>query len=227
MTASRSLLNGLGPYIAFAHANHASYRIDEMGSVSCNGHAGVSDTMASGLWLLDALFSMARGGIDGVNLHTYPKLVNALFDIDRIHRQWTADVHPLYYGALMFAQAAPAGSRQLPVAVPAGLQALRAWATRSGDGSVRIVLINDSLSARAGALVRPPRTLAGARATLARLTAPSAYAKTGVTLGGDSFGSATSTGQLEDEKARPVHLRGGALSLTLPPASAALLTLTP
>ncbi|HZE05949.1 MAG TPA: hypothetical protein VE127_12030, partial [Solirubrobacteraceae bacterium] len=37
---SRDVVPGLGPFIARAHRYGASFRIDEMGSVSCNGHPG-------------------------------------------------------------------------------------------------------------------------------------------------------------------------------------------
>ena len=70
----------IGPYVALAHRNGAAYRIDEMGSISCNGRLGVSNTMASALWVMDALFTIAADGVDGVNLHTYPNSANGLFD---------------------------------------------------------------------------------------------------------------------------------------------------
>ena len=44
-----------------------------MNSVACGGKAGVSDTFASALWALDALFAVARSGADGVNLHMFPR----------------------------------------------------------------------------------------------------------------------------------------------------------
>ena len=108
LAASRDEVSQIGPYVALAHRNGAAYRIDEMGSVSCNGRRGVSNTMASALWVMDALFTMAADGVDGVNLHTYPNSDNGLFDFSAAHGHRRAGVHPLYYGALMFAQAAPA-----------------------------------------------------------------------------------------------------------------------
>ena len=70
LVASRDEVSQIGPYVALAHRNGAAYRIDEMGSVTCNGRRGVSDTLASALWVMDALFTMAGDGVDGVNLHT-------------------------------------------------------------------------------------------------------------------------------------------------------------
>ena len=50
-----------------------------MGTVSCSGLRGVSNSMASALWVIDTLFSMDAAGVNGVNLHTVNG-VNALFD---------------------------------------------------------------------------------------------------------------------------------------------------
>ena len=220
--ASRAEVNGIGPYVALAHRNGAAYRIDEMGSITCNGRVGVSNTLASALWAMDALFTMAADGVDGVNLHSYPNSANGLFDFSVAHGHWQASVHPLYYGALMFAQAAPAGSRLLRV-VSGSTGPLRAWATIAPDHRVRVLLINDSLSASAAAVIRTP--VVPGTASVEPLRAPSAYATSGVSLGGRSFGAATSTGVLAPPRPQTVAPRGGAYSVTLTPGSAALLTL--
>ena len=195
--ALHDLLNGLTPYVGAAHRNGATFRIDEMGSVTCNGRRGVSDTMASALWAAGALFSVARDGVDGVNLHSYPGLTNALFDFTESSGGWSAAVHPLYYGALLFARAAPAGSRLLHV-TSRGPRTLHAWAT-AGPGHARhVVLLNDSLTAErdgGGARGRVASSAHGP-AQLARLSAPSASATSGISLGGRSFGDATATGRL-------------------------------
>jgi hypothetical protein len=222
LAASRQEVSAIGPYVAAAHRNGAAYRIDEMGSVTCNGRRGVSDTLASALWVMDALFTMAGDGVDGVNLHTYPNSVNGLFDFSTAHGHPRARVHPLYYGALMFAQAAPAGSRLLRV-VSSSQGPLRAWATLAPDHRVRVLLVNDSLSSSAETVVRTPG--APGPASLERLRASSAYATSGVTLGGRSFGAATGSGVLAAPVAQTVAPHAGAYALRLPSGSAALLTL--
>ncbi|MGH2913855.1 MAG: glycosyl hydrolase family 79 C-terminal domain-containing protein, partial [Solirubrobacteraceae bacterium] len=224
LVASRTVLGDVGPTIALAHRDGARFRVDEMGSISCNGRAGVSDTLASALWLLDALFYDFDAGVDGVNLHTYTNSVNDLFEFARRGGRWQATVAPLYYGALMFAQAAPPGSRLLAIRAP-GQGRLRAWATLAPDHRVRVLLIDDSLTRSALALVRVPGH-AGA-GTVERLRAGSAYATTGVTLGGKSFGTVTTTGLLAAPAAQTVRSRGAGATyaVTLPARSAALLTL--
>jgi hypothetical protein len=220
------LLNGLIPYISVAHLHGATFRIDEMGSVTCNGRLGVSDTMASALWAAGALFSVAQDGVDGVNLHSYPGLPNALFDFTDSPGGWTGAVHPLYYGALLFAHAAPAGSRLLRVSL-SGPPTLHGWAT-TGPGSVRhVVLLNDSLTDSASVVVRAPRGVLGIRpAQLERLSAPSVSATGNISLGGRSFGAVTTSGLLRPPVSDPVAGRGGAYRVTVPAVSAAVLTLT-
>ena len=225
LSASRSLLNGFTSSLDVAHRNGADFRVDEMGSVTCNGTPGVSDTMASALWVLDALFSLARSGVDGVNLHSYPGSDNGLFDLALTHGRWRATVHPLYYGALMFAQAAPAGSRLLQIATGSQDQ-VRTWATIDARHVVRVLLVNDSLNARVRSVVHAPAGYGSSTASLERLSAPSATAKHGITLGGRQFGT-TSTGVLPAPILRTVSAHSGAYSVTLPASSAALLVLSP
>jgi len=224
LAASRGVVDGISSEVALAHAVGAGFRIDEMNSVTCNGRLGVSNTFASALWVMDALFAIAAEGIDGVNIHTYPEAANGLFDFDRSGAQWQAIVHPLYYGVLMFAQAAPAGYRLLRIRAGAQDQ-VRSWATLAPDHRIRVLLINDSLTRPALALVRT----AGATrpASIERLRASSAYATGGVTLGGESFGTSTQTGLLAAPRPQTLRARSGLYAVTVPAASAALVTVGP
>jgi hypothetical protein len=176
------------------------------------------------LWLLDSLFKLAADGIDGVNIHTYTDAANGLFDFTRSQGQWEGEVHPLYYGMLMFAQAAPPGSRLLRIQSGSQDQ-LRAWATRAPDHRTRVMLINDSLTGTALAKVRAP----GARgsASLENLRASSAYATSGVFLGGNTFGSQTPTGVLAPPRSQTVAPHSGVYDVELPPGTATLVTFRP
>jgi hypothetical protein len=224
--ALTDLLSGLTPFVGAAHHFGATFRVDEMGSVTCNGRWGVSDTMASALWAAGALFTVAQEGVDGVNLHSYPHLSNALFDFGHSSDGWTGEVHPLYYGALLFAHAAPAGSRLMHVALH-GPSPLHAWATAGPGAPRRVLLINDSLTESASVVVTPPQGHGAPKvAQLERLQASSASATDDIHLGGRTFGAATTTGRLRPSVRDPVSVRGGAYRVTLPAASAALLTFT-
>jgi hypothetical protein len=228
LTLFASRENMLGddvPYISLAHADGGRFRVDEMGSVTCDGHAGVSDTMASALWALDALFYLDSQGVDGVNLHSFPGSSNGLFDLTRVNGTWGATVHPLYYGALMFAQAAPEGSRLLTVRDDDESQ-LRAWSTMGTDHKVRVLLINDSLQSPGQITVHSPTGWGSQAASVERLLAPGAIATTDITLGGQRFAPG-SDGVLAAPLTETVSPRGGAYTVTLAPGTAALLTLSP
>jgi len=222
--ASRGVVNGISSSVALAHKARASFRVGELGSVTCNGRLGVSNTFASALWAMDALFSIAADGVDGINLHTFQNAANGLFDFSHSGGRWQATVHPLYYGVMMFAQAAPPGSRLLRVSAPNQDQ-VRVWATLAPDHRIRVLLINDSLTHAEQATVRAPA--AAGPAGLERLLGRSAYATGPDTLGGQSFGTRTTTGSLAPQHSTVIAPRGGRYAVTLPAASAALVTLAP
>jgi hypothetical protein len=220
--STAGLANKLVPYVRIAARHGLGLRIDEMNAVSCGGARGVSDVFGSALWALDALFELARAGVAGVNIDTVPGTINELIGSHQVGASWHAEVHPEYYGLMMFAQAAPAGSRLLQLAwrPPAGT---RAWATRAPDGHVRIVLINRQSGSQT-VHVRIP-SMRGS-ATLERLQAPSVRSTSGVSLGGQSFGSDTTTGLLAGPRQLPtVAPVAGRYTVTLPGYSAAMLTL--
>jgi Glycosyl hydrolase family 79 C-terminal beta domain len=222
--ASRGLADSVAPSVRIAHARHVTLRIDEMNTVSCGGAPGISNAFVSALWALDAAFEMARVGVDGINIHTYPRAPYGLFRFTQRDGEWSGFVAPEYYGLEMFAHAAPAGARLLRTS--GSLGRVRAWATRGPGGTVRVVLINDYTARSRTIAVRVP----GGRgtATLERLEAPGVSARTGVTLGGQSYGSATTTGVLAGDStvARVAKTAAGYI-VTLPRASAALLTIRP
>jgi hypothetical protein len=222
-SSSIGLADSFAREAAIAQAHGLSLRIDELNSVSCGATPAVSDTFASALWALDTLFEMVRVGIHGVNFHTFPGAGYELFRISRGDGHWQAAVAPEYYGLLLFARAAPAGSRLLPVSGAAS-GAVRTWATRASDGTIRVVMVNSGARARQMSVGVTGVALPGA--VLEQLVAPNARARTGISLGGQSFGSRTLTGALEGSThvtaLAPVD---GRYTATLPAASATLLVL--
>jgi hypothetical protein len=220
-SASRGLADSLARDVAIAHAHGLSLRNDEMNSVSCGNGYGTANVFGSALWALDALFQMARVGVDGVNIHTAPLYPDRLFTVKRVKSRWQAAVAPEYYGLLMFAQAAPAGSHLLRVSGTTGK--LSAWATRAPGGQIHVVLINDDTLHPQRLVVRVLRASGTGR--LERLQAPSVHATHGVTLGGRSFGARTRTGVLpQPSRGLVLGSRGGGYAVQMPAASAAMLT---
>lgn len=213
-----------------AHARGVPVRIDEMNTISCGNVPAVGESFASALWALDTLFAMARVGVDGVNIHTFPDVGTQLFSFRHVRGQWRGKVEPEYFGLAMFAQAAPPGARLLAVS-PGGVAGLHAWATRASDGTIRVVLINEGSRADTVALRLRDTTVTGGAAsaaigTLERLQAPSTAATGGVTLAGQGFGATTGlpAGRRETSAVASAH---GEYRVSVPAGSAAMLTLAP
>ena len=220
-TASSGIAQEVAPYVAAAHGRGLPFRVDEMNSVSGGGRTGVSDTFASALWVLDTLFNMASVGVNGVNIHTLPNAGYQLFNFSQTPSGWQGLVHPEFYGMLLFAQAFPPGAHLLPVSVASG--PVKVWATAAPDGKTRVVLINKDTTTPVTVQVNLANS--NGAATLERLTAPSITATSGVTLGGQSFGNSTQTGTLAGPRqTATVQPLLGSYSVTLPAASAVLLT---
>jgi hypothetical protein len=222
--SSRGLADSVAAAVRASHARHIPVRIDEMNTIGCGVDRAVGESFASALWALDAMFNMAWVGVDGVNIATFPGATFDLFTFSQADGRWRAVVEPEYYGLLMFAQAAPPGSRLLTVS-PTRAAHLEAYATRGPDKTLRVVLINE------GAGARPVEVKAdGASSTgkLELLTAPSLRARAGVTLGGQGYGSNTTTGVLAGaHKTYRIAPSDGEYVLRVPPATAAMLTLPP
>jgi hypothetical protein len=224
--SSEGLAESVAAAVRASHARHVPLRIDEMNTIGCGADRAVGESFASALWALDAMFNMARVGVDGVNIATFPGATFQLFNFSEAGGVWRAVVEPEYYGLEMFAQAAPAGSRLLKVlATGTGAGNLRAYATRAPDGTVRVVAINETAANR---VVRVQVGRDAQTGTLQLLTAPSLRSMGGVTLGGQSFGASTTTGQLAGPpKTEAVAPTRGGYAVRVPPASGAMLTLPP
>jgi hypothetical protein len=217
-----SLADGVRGWVRIAHRAGRTLRIDELNSAACKGRPGVSDTFASALWASDALFSLAAAGVDGVNVHTTPVPATAyeLFTFSHAGGRWSAAVRPDYYGLQLFAQAAPAGSRLLAVHGATHSPRLSVWATRGADGRDRVVLIDKDPGHPD--MVRLP---AHGTVTVERMQAAGLAATSGVTLGGRSYGRATTSGRLGAIRVARVRPDArGEVTVTVPGASAALVT---
>jgi hypothetical protein len=207
-------------YIDAAHRHGKRAQLDEINGITCGGYGGVSNSFASALWVLDVLFEFDKIGLDGINVQTVPGGVQEIFG-PAAGDGGSMVVHPEFYGMMMFAQAAPAGSRLFTIRakLPAGV---KLWATRAKDGSARVTLINDSLSKPR--TVHVPLSSPGGPASVEALRAPHVGSTSGVTLGGRSFGRATSTGLLPAPVPRQLKSAHGGYTVRIPPATAILLT---
>ncbi len=199
------------------------WRIVEANSVYDEGQARVSDTLGAALWGLELMFQAAAAGAAGVNFHAgvhnrRPAEDKAYTPIARDGAgRWRA--RPLYYGMLMFAQAAR--GTLLPVRLAAQMRELGAFAVRAPEGGLRVCLINKDFNRGARVTISAGRAFAGS--SVMRLVGPAADATAGTTLGGaevDDFGRwVPATHEL-------AHAVGGEFTVDVPPTSAALVSLS-
>jgi hypothetical protein len=217
-------------------------RLDETNSASCGGQDGVSNTVASALWMVEYLITVAQRGVAGVGVQgglaacrgytplCVPGATGAAPGtapgIDPIAdaslgaadaRSGRLAAQPDFYGLLLVHELE--GGRWLPVASarPTG-----AWeaAARMPGGAVRVVVLNPSES---GADITLHLLRSGGRASVQWLSGPSLAATSGVTLGGSSVAS---DGTWHPRADIPVPASRDGFQLRVPAATAGLLTVT-
>jgi hypothetical protein len=214
--ASAGAADSLGRAIRLAHRAGLPIRLTELNSVTCGGLRGVSNSFATALWAPDALFTLLRAGIDGLNIHVREYAINAPFTLT------TRGLYarPLLYGMIAFARTLGPGARLLPVHLSEhpGLH-LKAWAVGLRGHLLHVLLIDKgrrSISVR----LRVP---AGSPARVQRLLARSIGATTGTTLAGQRLSAAgTWAGHRAVER---IPATPGGYQLRLPAYSAALVSL--
>jgi len=214
----QGLADMIGGWVRTAAAHRLPLRIDEMNSISCGGQADLSSAFAPALWAVDVLPRIVSAGASGVNFHTIPGTWQSLISAADRRSGWHIRVQPEYYGLMMFAEGAPAGSRMMRISGPAAAT-LDAWATRARSGQIHVVLINKGLSALRVRLKLPVT----GPATLTRLLSPDLLALDDATLGGQTI--SLTTGQLSGTStATTVAPARGTYALRVPAYSAAMLT---
>ncbi len=211
--ASSGLTKDVAGAVAVAHATGLRFRLTELNSVTCGGKPGVSNTFATALWAPDALFTLMRAGVDGVNLHVREYAINAPFSLNR----YGLNPRPLLYGLVMFERTLGADARLVRLHMSEPRRAnLSAWAVRV-RGDILHVLLIDKGNRNLQVDLHLPAT---GRATVQRLVAPSASSTAGETLDGQRMGpEGTWVGTRQVEAIAPG--RNG-YTVTIPKRSAAL-----
>ncbi len=136
------ILKQLEHFRAVFKKNRVPYRINETNSFFGGGKAGVSDTFASALWILDYLYILALNGAEGVNIETDINQLGFISHYSPIVHDpaGRCSVRPEYYGMLAFAMT---GQGELLEALleNANLN-LVTYATRDKEGTLWLTLIN-------------------------------------------------------------------------------------
>jgi hypothetical protein len=232
------------PIVSAASAYDIPVRVDEMSYMlraGCKGPtasgSSIRDTFASALWTADVLFELAHTGVSGVNFQTTPRRGGNVPASFYTNPDGTVSVAPMYYGMIFFAEAVQDHAHFLRsnYAHHSSNQNVKIWTTEDDDGNIRIAVINKNLSTSAHISVRLPGIMAARQghpmsnlrrfptARLLRLTAASASATTGVSLGGQTFGpNGLPVGSQATTK---ISGHDGVISFTVSEASAALVTI--
>lgn len=213
--ASAGLARSVAPAVRVAKHAQLPIRLTELNSVTCGGVHGVSDTFATALWAPDALFELVKAGVNGANIHVRAYATNAAFVIT--HRGLLA--RPLLYGMILFARTLGPGARLVEARVQAKPPLhLKVWAVRVKPGLWHVLLINKGPQIGRVDLRLP----AFGPAMVQRLLAPSAAARSGVTLAGQQLDPG---GRWRAALVSQTVVRSPAgYQLTLPRLSAALVT---
>ena len=211
--------NNLTKFQASAARAGIPWRMSETATLYGGGKPGVSDSFASALWVLDYLFVLARFGAAGANLQTGINHLGQLSSYSPItdDQKGHYGAAPEYYGLLAFAQIAD--GEMIAVETATGGVHLVAHAVRQQDGAIGVAVINKDMKRDAAV------SIAGApqgEAQVMRLRAPSVSALRGITLGGSSVGTDGRWGGVSES----ARIQNGRAVLTVPAASAALVTFT-
>jgi len=187
-SSATGMLNSFSSYAASAHKAGALFRLGELNSIWGGGIAGISNTFSAALWSIDIMFNLANIGIDGVNWHSGQGTAYQLVQFNLLASGGTttyqiAQVNPLYYGLLVFAQMAGRGAQLLPVSLKTNAN-VSAWATIDNTSTAHVVVINKDEQATGNVKIALPGYTSG---TVRYLSAANFSATNGVTLGGQTF----------------------------------------
>jgi hypothetical protein len=208
---------------AASESSGLPYRICETNSFYGGGKAGVSDTFASALWVLDFMFSVASGGCAGVNMETG---VNQLGFIshyspigdDEHGHYWAA---PEYYGMLAFAQTGV--GRIVGCSVDAGGKNISAYATQPDAKRLMLTIINKEADYHAEVAIKHEMSASFKTAQVLQLSAPSLESKSGIALG---EAAVSASGAWHPASTTSITFNNAGLKLRVPHASALVATLS-
>ena len=201
---------------------HLPYRIAETNSCYSGGKPGVSNTFASALWAADLMFSLAAHRSAGINLHGGG---NGWYTPIAGSPESGFTARPIYYGMLLFREA----TRQDAAIEPSGLfdnPLIGGYKLHSRSSESLVIINKQSDTPVSYDVFRNYADMHIKRAKVLALTAPALDATSGITFGGTSVitGEGNSAAWIPAPQRLEAH--DGELHIDVPPASAALITLS-
>jgi len=218
----------LASYRSVSRASAIAFRIDETNSVSCGGRPGISNTFASALWAVDYIAEAMSAGASGINFQGNPANCRGYSPMcasspERLARG-ALHAQPEWYALLLTRTLV--GGRPLRTTITSpGWANVAVTTLLARGGGLQFVIVENDPPGAGGAALRLRVGGGLRRASVLALSAPSPNARSGVELGGRAVGSHGSLpGALTQ---RQISARGGVVALTVPPSSAALVTVAP
>ncbi len=194
-----------------------SYRISECNSFSGGGAAGVSNSYASSLWVIDFLFDVALGGSTGVNMHgggQAPGYTPIADDSGGV-----IEARPEYYGLLLFALAG--SGTLLQTQLSAGGDAVTAYALRTPSGGLNLILVNKDTSQTLTLTIQTSQSIRTATSQI--MTGASLAATSGISIQGATVNQ---DGSFAPASPATLTVSGTRTTCSLPALSATLISIT-
>ncbi|HVT09474.1 MAG TPA: heparinase [Polyangia bacterium] len=207
------------------------WRWGEMNSFWGHGQAGVSDAYGAALWSIDFMMTSAQiAACSGVNFHgggqnedgnvcpngpdscSRPFRYSPITEVD----SRVTGAAPLFYGLLMVTRAGT--GNVLQTRTTGGTAHFTAYTVALADGSTSVLLVNKDAARAVNASVDVG--VAPSTASALFLRGPSLDARSGITLGDASIGD---DGRWTPEEPYALPVQDAAISVVVPPASAALI----
>jgi hypothetical protein len=193
------------------------YRISECNSFSNGGAAGVSNSYASSLWVIDFLFNVAMGGATGVNMHgggNAPGYTPIADDSGAV-----IEARPEYYGLLLFALAGT--GTLLETRLSAGSVDVTAYAVRTPSGGLNLILVNKDTLQNLTLTIQANQPIHAA--SMQTMTGSSLDAISGVTIQGATVNQ---DGTFAPASPGTLTPSAGQTTCYIPALSAALISIT-
>ena len=193
------------------------YRISECNSFSNGGAAGVSDSYASSLWVIDFLYCTALGGATGINMHGGGNAPGYTAIAD--HSGDVIEARPEYYGLLMFVLAGDGALLETQLSV--GTVDATAYAVRKASGGVNLMVVNKDTLQNLTLTIETNQTIQAA--SQQTMTGSSLAATSGVTIQGATVNKDGSFSPVSPDTLTPAGTR---TTCYIPALSAALISIT-
>jgi hypothetical protein len=219
----KSLVKDVKAAVQCADSAGIPFRLDEFNSFWNGGQWGVSNAFASSIWVLDFMYTLANTGCAGVNLHTAN--VSFLGPLGGPYAAIAYDknayaARPVYYGILAFQVGSKGQFITTNVTNKSNLN-LKAYGVIDSLNTIFVTVINkDTLKSAFLDLNTGSKYYKVAE--YISLSAPSVYATSNITLGGNALNG---KGTISEYKWNKVAVRKQNLFVSIPASSAIILRL--